>query len=147
VRNRVREEIRHCAELGLWRRSTGAIELENAGRKREDGRVTELETLPAAILDFLDGTNASDRERFLGAFADDAVLDDWGRSFAGRERIAEWNENENMGVQSHFDVRGFSVNGNVYAVSIAVTGNGYNGGGTMAFTLEGDRISRVDITG
>ncbi|MFB2598282.1 nuclear transport factor 2 family protein [Herbiconiux sp. P17] len=106
-----------------------------------------LENLPPAIADFFDATNRSDRERFLAAFAGDAVLDDWGRSFSGHDGIATWNDNENMGVQSHFEVEGFTETNGVYAVAIKVTGNGYNGGGTMAFALEGDRISRVDITG
>ncbi|SDZ13364.1 nuclear transport factor 2 family protein [Herbiconiux ginsengi] len=106
-----------------------------------------LENLPPAIADFFDATNRSDTERFLAAFSADAVLDDWGRSFHGRDGIATWNENENMGVQSHFEVEGFTENDGVYAVAIKVTGNGYNGGGTMAFALEGDRIARVDITG
>ena len=112
--------------------------------------MTGLENLPSAIADFFDATNQADRERFLAAFAADAVLDDWGRSFHGHEGISTWNENENMGVQSHFEVEGFTETNGIYAVAIKVTGNGYNGGGTMAFALEGDadaRISRVDITG
>ncbi len=110
--------------------------------------MTGLEKLPPAIADFFDATNQGDRGRFLAAFVDDgAVLDDWGRTFHGREGIATWNENENMGVQSHFEVAGFTETNGVYAVSITVTGNGYNGGGTIAFTLDGHRIARVDITG
>ncbi|MCS5733649.1 nuclear transport factor 2 family protein [Herbiconiux daphne] len=109
--------------------------------------MTGFESLPPAIVDFFEATNDGDRERFLNAFADDAVLDDWGRSFRGRDGIASWNESDNIGVQSHFESSGFTVSNGVYAVAITVTGNGYNGGGTIAFALEGDRISRVDITG
>ena len=105
------------------------------------------DTLPPAIAEFFDATNAGDRERFLAAFAADAVLDDWGRAFTGRDGIASWNETDNIGVQSHFDVTGSTVAHGVHAVSITVTGNGYNGGGTIAFTLEDGLISRVDITG
>jgi hypothetical protein len=128
----------------LW---TRPVRLVRGGRKREDGIMTGFETLPPAIADFFEATNSGDRERFLDAFTADAVLDDWGRSFSGREGISTWNENENMGVQSHFETSGFTRNDGVYAVSITVSGNGYNGGGTMAFVLEGDKISRVDITG
>jgi ketosteroid isomerase-like protein len=109
--------------------------------------MTGPENLPPAIADFFDATNQNDRERFLAAFTADAVLDDLGRSFQGRDGIARWNDTDNMGVQSHFEVEGFTEVNGIYAVSITVTGNGYNGGGTMAFVLEGDRISRVDITG
>ena len=103
--------------------------------------------LPPAIASFFEATNDSDRERFLASFTDDAVLDDWGHTYTGREAIAGWNETDNIGVGSHFEVPGFTVNNGVYAVSVQVTGGGYNGGGTLAFALAGELISRVDITG
>ncbi|TAJ46789.1 MAG: nuclear transport factor 2 family protein [Herbiconiux sp.] len=109
--------------------------------------MTGSETLPPAIAHFFDATNHADRERFLSAFAADAVLDDWGHTYTGRDEVARWNETDNMGVQSHFEVTGFTVHNGIYAVSIQVTGNGFNGGGTMAFTIVDDLISRVDITG
>ncbi|KAA1397681.1 nuclear transport factor 2 family protein [Aeromicrobium ginsengisoli] len=105
------------------------------------------EALPPAIADFFDATNAADRARFLAAFADDAVLDDWGHVYAGRDAIAGWNETDNMGVSSHLDVLGFEQQGGAYVVSIQVTGDGYNGGGSMTFSLDGDLISRVVIAG
>ncbi len=103
--------------------------------------------LPQAVADFFEATNADDRDRFLAAFSDDAVLDDWGHVYAGRDAIAGWNETDNMGVSSHIDVTGFEQRDGSYVVSIQVTGNGYNGGGSMTFTLDGDRISRVVIAG
>jgi ketosteroid isomerase-like protein len=105
------------------------------------------EALPQAVADFFAATNTDDRARFLEAFADDAVLDDWGHVYAGKDAIAGWNETDNMGVSSHIDVTGFAEQDGAYVVSIQVTGNGYNGGGSMTFTLDGDRISRVVIAG
>jgi ketosteroid isomerase-like protein len=106
-----------------------------------------LEALPPAIAEFFAATEAGDRERFVAAFAADAVLDDWGRSFSGRDGIARWNESDNMGVGSRIRVTGAEERGGIVLVSVQVTGGGYNGGGTMAFTLDGDLIGRVDITG
>lgn len=104
--------------------------------------------LPPAIAAFFEATNAADAERFLDAFAPDAVLDDWGRSFTGRAGISSWNDTDNMGAQSHFEVTGVTEKNGVHAVSISVTGNGYNGAGTIAFSLDDEgRIARVDITG
>ena len=105
------------------------------------------EALPPAIADFFAATNTDDRERFLAAFADDAVLDDWGHIYAGKDAIAGWNETDNMGVSSHIDVVGVDERDGSYVVSIQVTGDGYNGGGSMTFTLDGDAISRVVIAG
>jgi hypothetical protein len=105
------------------------------------------EVLPPAISAFFGATNTTDRRRFLGAFAEDAVLDDWGRQFVGKEGISGWNETDNMGVSSHIDVIGVRVDGGSCVVSIQVSGDGYNGGGAMTFRLEDGLISRVDITG
>ena len=105
------------------------------------------DALPQAVADFFAATNTDDRGRFVAAFADDAVLDDWGHLYAGKDAIAGWNETDNMGVSSRIDVTGFDERDGAYVVSIQVTGNGYNGGGSMTFTLDGDRISRVVITG
>lgn len=61
--------------------------------------------------------------------------------------IVGWHETDNMGVSSHLDVTGFAKQGDAYVVSIQVAGDGYNGGGSMTFTLDGDSISRVVIGG
>jgi ketosteroid isomerase-like protein len=87
--------------------------------------------LPPAVQQMFDATNRGDDAAFLDAFADDAVLVDWSRTFTGRDEIAGWNAHENIGANSH----------------IEVTGDGYNGGGAMTFELSGDRIGRMVITG
>ena len=99
------------------------------------------------MIDFFEATNTTDRARFLAAFSDDAVLDDWGHQYVGRDAIRGWNETDNMGVSSHFDVLGHKIEDGAYVVSIEVRGDGYNGGGAMTFRLDGDLISRIDITG
>ena len=62
--------------------------------------------LDPPIRQMIDATNRGDSEDFLAAFADDAVLDDWGRTFTGDEEIAGWNARENIGVNSHIEVTG-----------------------------------------
>ena len=105
------------------------------------------EDLEPPIRAMLDATNAGDSEAFLAAFADDATLVDWGRTFAGKEEIARWNDNENIGVQSRIAVTGVERSGATVTVGVAVTGNGYNGGGSFAIDVGGDRITRLVISG
>ena len=102
--------------------------------------------LPAAITDVIDGTNDRDRPRFLGAFAENAIIDDWGRSFAGRAAIAGWNDAENMGTANQITVTGYRQAGDLHVVTIDVTGRGYNGPGTMTFTLDDGLVTRIAIT-
>lgn len=103
--------------------------------------------LDPAIRRMLDATNSGDSEAFLNAFADDAVLDDWGRTFRGRDEIAGWDARENIGVHSHIEATGSERDGASIRVGVAVTGDGYNGGGSMTFTLAGDRIATMVISG
>jgi hypothetical protein len=103
--------------------------------------------LEPPIRAMLDATNRGDVEGFLDAFAADAVLDDWGRTFTGRDEIAGWNARENIGVNSHIETTGVTRDGDRIRVGVSVTGDGYNGGGAITFQLDGDKIARVVITG
>jgi hypothetical protein len=103
--------------------------------------------LEPAIRQMIDATNRGDDEAFLDAFADDAVIDDWGRTFTGRTEIAGWNDRENIGVHSRIEATSVDRDGDQIRVGVQVTGEGYNGGGAMTFTLSGDRIARMVITG
>jgi ketosteroid isomerase-like protein len=103
--------------------------------------------LSPPIRAMVEATNRGDSRAFLDAFADDAVLDDWGRTFTGRAEIAVWNERENIGVKSHIEPTSVEPDGDAIRVGVAVSGDGYNGGGAMTFTLRGDRIARMVITG
>jgi hypothetical protein len=103
--------------------------------------------LEPPIRQMLDATNRGDNEAFLAAFAGDAVLDDWGRTFTGHEEIAGWNARENIGVNSRIEVTGVERSGDEIRVGVSVSGDGYNGGGAFTFVLAGDRIARMVITG
>jgi hypothetical protein len=95
----------------------------------------------------LDATNAEDRAAFLDAFTDDGVVDDWGRRFAGRERIAEWDAGENIGVHSRIEATSVRRTGDTVEFGVRVTGDGYNGGGTFTAELRDGRVALLQIRG
>jgi hypothetical protein len=103
--------------------------------------------LEPAIRQMIEATNNADDATFLDAFAEGATIDDWGRTFTGRTEIAGWNDRENIGVHSHIEATSVERRGDEIVVGVQVTGDGYNGGGAFAFTLAGDRIARMVITG
>lgn len=105
-----------------------------------------MASVPAPIQRMVDTTNAGDTAGFLASFTADAFLSDWGRDFSGRDGIARWNETDNIGVKSKLRVVNVSPSGAAYGVTVAVSGGGFNGEGTMTFTLAGDRISRLIIS-
>jgi ketosteroid isomerase-like protein len=102
--------------------------------------------IPASIQRFLDATNKGDQAGFLSAFAEDAVLTDWGRSFNGRGRIADWDRTDNIGVKSHLTIVRITQTGDTCRAEVRVSGQGFNGTGTMTFQLAGDHIARLDIS-
>ncbi|WP_217571952.1 nuclear transport factor 2 family protein [Mesorhizobium sp. GbtcB19] len=103
-------------------------------------------TTPDPIRRFVEATNAGDTAAFLDAFTDDAFLSDWGRDFHGRDGVARWNQSDNIGVQSKLSIVRVTQRDGVHHVRVAVTGNGFNGEGDMAFTLNGERIASLIIS-
>lgn len=106
------------------------------------------ETLPEPIQRFIDATNSGDSAAFVDAFTDDASLNDWGREFRGHDGVRSWDSTDNIGVNSHFELVGFSrgPDENTYVVTLTVTGDGYNGTGPMTFTVRDGRIASLRIS-
>ena len=108
-------------------------------------RATELE-LEKPIRTVIEATNRGDTPELLRAFADDAVLIDAGRTFAGREEIARWNAQENIGTKNQLRVTDVRRRGFETKVDVVVSGGGYNGTGILSFLLDGDVVKRLRIT-
>jgi len=103
--------------------------------------------LPEGVRRALEATNAGDGEAFVAAFTDDGVVDDWGRTFRGREQIARWDAGENTGVHARFEVQAWSAYGDTATLTLAVTGGGFTGTSTFTFETAGDRVRSMRITG
>src|SRR5690348_18466263 len=103
--------------------------------------------LPAAIQNFIEATNRGDSDAFVAAFTTDAYLNDWGREFHGHEGVRSWDRTDNIGVRSHFDLVGVEPGDrpDTYVVTLAVSGDGYNGTGPMRFELRDGLIARLTI--
>ena len=109
--------------------------------------MSATDELDPAVAAVLDATNAEDSGAFLAAFADDAVVDDWGRRFVGREAIAAWDAGENIGVHARFTVTGVRAEGAGQAVDVQVSGGGFNGPSTFVFETSGGRVRSMTIRG
>lgn len=104
-----------------------------------------MSEVPSAVQRMIDATNAGDHEAFVAAFAPDAVLVDWGKEFEGREGIASWDFSDNIGRQAHFEIVESVAEGDVWIVTLAVTGGGFNGESGFRFEFADDLISRLEI--
>ena len=102
-------------------------------------------TPPAGLRHLLDAANAQDTESFLGAFADDAVVDDGGRLYSGLLQIAEWNMHEVIGVQAGFAVLTATGTAEGVEVLTEVSGGGYRGRCVLTAELRGDLVARLAL--
>jgi NAD(P)-dependent dehydrogenase (short-subunit alcohol dehydrogenase family) len=103
--------------------------------------------LPAPVRQAVDATNAGDLDAFLALFTPDGAVDDWGRVFTGSDAIRAWSDAEFIGKQVTLTLTGSRTDGDTTTISTQVGGNGFNGPSDFAFTLDGDRISLMRITG
>jgi ketosteroid isomerase-like protein len=104
-------------------------------------------SLPEPVRTFVEASNAGDTEAFVAAFTPDARLDDWGRVYQGHDGVRDWNETDNIGVQSRFEVVSVDASStpDVVTATLRVSGNGYNGTGAMVFRLRDGLIADLKI--
>ena len=104
-----------------------------------------MSDVPSAVQRMIDATNAGDHDAFVAAFAPDAVLVDWGTVFEGAEGIAAWDDSDNIGRKAHFEIADVDQEGDVWIVTLDVTGGGFNGTSGFRFELADDLITRMEI--
>lgn len=93
----------------------------------------------------IDATNAGDHEGVVATFVPDATLVDFGQAFTGSDDLARWDAGENTGIDNSITVTHVSTDGGVIHVRVVLRGRGYNGPGTLSFSVDADRITRLDI--
>jgi hypothetical protein len=145
-RRTVADASRYGAEIINGERPAGTGSPASGGGALMPDSSASQPDLPRPVAAMIDATNNEDREALLNAFAEDAVLVDFGRTFSGRASIGQWSDDENIGTHNRIRVTSVSREGSTTTVGIVVTGGGYNGPGTFVFEVGGDRIRRLTIT-
>lgn len=107
---------------------------------------TENDQVPAVVREALAAANAHDTGRFLGCFADDGAVDDWGRVFTGHPQIRRWSHAEFIGKNVTLSDLGFTGDADRVAVQASVGGDGYTGPSTFTFTVHEAKIQLMRIT-
>jgi ketosteroid isomerase-like protein len=103
---------------------------------------------PAAIRTFIEATNRGDTDAFVAAFTEDAYLSDGGREFHGHDGVRSWNRTDNIGVRSHFELVSAEPGTapGSYTVTLTVSGDRFNGTGSLNFELRDGRITSLRIS-
>jgi hypothetical protein len=102
-------------------------------------------SIPAAVTRLHNAAKTNDTERFLAAFAEDGVVDDWGREFAGTDAIRGCSDREFIGKYVTLEIRSVERDGEAAVVTTEVRGDGFNGPSHFTFLVDGDRVSRMTI--
>lgn len=110
--------------------------------------MTEIayDRVPAVVREALERANIHDTSSFLGCFAPDGAVDDWGRVFTGHEQIRRWSDAEFIGKNVILSDLRFGGDGDHIVVQATVGGEGYTGPSTFTFTLREGKIRLMRIT-
>ena len=107
---------------------------------------TVSDQVPAVVREALEAANAHDTGRFLGCFAADGAVDDWGRVFTGPAQVRRWSDAEFIGKNVTLADLSFAVDGDRVAAQASVGGDGYTGPSTFTFTVREAQIQLMRIT-
>ena len=101
--------------------------------------------IPEPIASFIDAVNRHDEAAFLDAFTDDGYVDDWGRTFRGRDEIQGWSAQEFIGAEGTLtptvvteETDGVTVVGDWRSTHA-------NGLSRFTFVVDGDRVASMTI--
>jgi len=103
--------------------------------------------LPAPAQRFIDATNSENLEELLDTFTPDGFVKDFGRVFTGRDEIKRWSDAEHIGTHNRITVTSVTNHGDHAVARISVSGEGYNGPGSFDFTVTGDELRSLVISG
>ena len=103
--------------------------------------------LPSPIQAYFDADKSKDDEALLHAFAPDAIVEDEGHSYAGREAIAAWWRETKAKYQTVIEPLEMRDGGDVTRIRAKVTGQFPSSPTTLTFVfrLKGDQILHLGI--
>ncbi len=104
-------------------------------------------TIPPPVDRLVAAINGGDTEAFLALFAEDGVVDDWGSRMVGRAAIRTWSDRELIGAKGVLTVSKASARGGKATLDGDWKSNFYSGASHFVFTLDGETIREMRITG
>jgi hypothetical protein len=108
-------------------------------------------TLPSPVSAYVEATNAFNLDRFIAAFAEDALVNDHRDEFVGKEQIRAWAAREIIGDHVTMKVVDARLLGNHVALKAEIDGDfdkkGLPSPLVLAFyfSVSGDKVSALVI--
>lgn len=102
-------------------------------------------TIPEPVASFLDAVNRHDEDAFLDAFTQTGAVDDWGRTFTGRDQIKAWSDKEFIGSRGTLAVEEVDVDDGTVTVIGDWRSNHANGRSKFVFDIDGNQLAKMTI--
>lgn len=109
------------------------------------GETMTEQTIPEPVASFIAAVNRHDEDGFLDAFTKDGFIDDWGRTFTGRDAMKRWSDKEFIGARGTLAVEEVAVSGDEITVVGDWRSNYANGRSRFVFDVDGDLIASMTI--
>ena len=107
----------------------------------------QMAGLPPLIVTMIDAINRGDFDGFFAAFHGDGEVNDWNRSFKGRDAIKGWSDTELIGAKGTLKVtKVLSDTGGTIAFDGDWTSSYYSGPGRFTITIRDGKISVMRIS-
>lgn len=101
--------------------------------------------LPAAVQAVVDAINAGDTEGFVAAFAEDGLVDDWGRVLPGRDGVRSWADTDAIGQGARIEVTEAVTEGDITTLTFEWTSRRFNGTSSAIVTVRDGLVSSFRI--
>ena len=102
--------------------------------------------IPQAVSAFIDAVNRHDEQAFLDTFTIDGFVDDFGRSFRGRQAIKTWSDREFIGARGVLRPEETAVAEGTVTVTGDWRSTHANGRSRFVFQVAGDLIASMIIS-
>lgn len=110
----------------------------------KDAAMTAIQ-IPEPVNSFLAAINRQDDVAFIGAFAADAFVDDWGTTYQGVPAIAVWSDRELLGAKGTFTPESVRTDGGTITVIGDWRSSFANGPSSFRFAIEDGKIASMTI--
>ncbi len=103
--------------------------------------------IPPIVAALRDATNRQDWPAFIGLFQDDAVVNDWGSVYRGKDAIKGWSDREMIGAKGTLTiVRIIRENAGVIVFDTDWKSNFFTGPGRFTLTVRDGKIAELRIS-
>ncbi|WP_120003397.1 nuclear transport factor 2 family protein [Nesterenkonia muleiensis] len=102
-------------------------------------------SIPEPVASFIHTVNQHDEEGFLNAFTAEGTVDDWGRTFVGRDQIKAWSDKEFVGALGTLTPEEVFNDAGELVVIGDWRSNHANGRSRFAFSTQDEKIVKMTI--